>query len=139
LRAKEFCIKAAGAKQSPRRLLVMGVSQRGRLFRTYLEAGRAHLSPRGGGAHSFQNGEAFINNGGQKDYGGQKGPQIEVLLPGTYRINLNLFDIQIAPAAVVEANKIGLVTRWTGSRCRSGNTWPPPSRATTITRTARRF
>ncbi|RNC67992.1 MAG: hypothetical protein ED859_11785 [Desulfuromonadales bacterium] len=57
---------------------------------------------------NFENGEAFLKNGGQK------GPQIDVLLPGTYRINLNLFQIQIAPAAVVEANKIGLVTALDG-------------------------
>jgi len=56
------------------------------------------------GHNSFQSGEDFIRNGGQK------GPQIDVLLPGTYRINLNLFQVQIAPAAVVEANKVGLVT-----------------------------
>lgn len=57
---------------------------------------------------NFENGEAFLKNGGQK------GPQIDVLLPGTYRINLNLFAIQVAPAVVVEANKIGLVTALDG-------------------------
>ena len=57
---------------------------------------------------NYENGEAFLKNGGQK------GPQIDVLLPGTYRINLNLFNIQIAPAAVIEANKIGLVTALDG-------------------------
>src|SRR5512138_434201 len=57
---------------------------------------------------NYENGEAFLKNGGQK------GPQIDVLLPGTYRINLNLFQIQIAPAVVVEANKIGLVTALDG-------------------------
>ena len=60
------------------------------------------------GHSNYENGEAFLKNGGQK------GPQIDVLLPGTYRINLNLFNIQIAPAAVVEANKIGLVTALDG-------------------------
>jgi uncharacterized membrane protein YqiK len=60
------------------------------------------------GHSNFENGEAFLKNGGQK------GPQIDVLLPGTYRINLNLFSIQIAPAVVIEANKIGLVTALDG-------------------------
>jgi regulator of protease activity HflC (stomatin/prohibitin superfamily) len=60
------------------------------------------------GHSNYENGEAFLKNGGQK------GPQIDVLLPGTYRINLNLFSIQVAPAAVVEANKIGLVTALDG-------------------------
>lgn len=60
-------------------------------------------------SHSnYENGEAFLKNGGQK------GPQIDVLLPGTYRINLNLFQIQIAPAVVIDANKIGLVTALDG-------------------------
>jgi uncharacterized membrane protein YqiK len=60
------------------------------------------------GHSNFENGEAFLKNGGQK------GPQINVLLPGTYRINLNLFQIQIAPAVVIEANKVGLVTALDG-------------------------
>jgi regulator of protease activity HflC (stomatin/prohibitin superfamily) len=57
---------------------------------------------------NFENGEAFLKNSGQK------GPQIDVLLPGTYRINLNLFKIQVAPAVIVEANKIGLITALDG-------------------------
>src|SRR5512133_2532000 len=60
------------------------------------------------GHSNYENGEAFLKNAGQK------GPQIDVLLPGTYRINLNLFQVQIAPAAVIEANKIGLVTALDG-------------------------
>ncbi len=60
------------------------------------------------GHSNYETGEAFLKNGGQK------GPQIDVLLPGTYRINLNLFNVQIAPAAVVEANKVGLVTALDG-------------------------
>lgn len=60
------------------------------------------------GHSNYENGEAFLKNGGQK------GPQIDVLLPGTYRINLNLFQIQIAPAVVIEANKVGLVTALDG-------------------------
>lgn len=60
------------------------------------------------GHSNFENGEAFLKNGGQK------GPQIDILLPGTYRINLNLFKVQIAPAVVVEANKVGLVTALDG-------------------------
>jgi regulator of protease activity HflC (stomatin/prohibitin superfamily) len=60
------------------------------------------------GHSNYESGDAFLKNGGQK------GPQIEVLLPGTYRINLNLFNIQVAPAVVVEANKIGLVTALDG-------------------------
>ena len=65
----------------------------------------AHSVP---GHSNFEDGEAFLRNGGQK------GPQIDILLPGTYRINLNLFQIQIAPAVVIEANNIGLVTALDG-------------------------
>ena len=54
------------------------------------------------GHNSLQSGEDIITNGGQK------GTQIDVLLPGTYRINLNLFRIQIAPATIIEANQVGL-------------------------------
>ncbi len=60
------------------------------------------------GHSNYENGDAFLKNGGQK------GPQIDILLPGTYRINLNLFKVQIAPAVVIEANKVGLVTALDG-------------------------
>ena len=61
------------------------------------------------GHHNFEDGEKFLANGGQK------GPQIDILLPGTYRINLNLFQVTSAPAAVVESAKVGLVTAKDGS------------------------
>jgi uncharacterized membrane protein YqiK len=60
------------------------------------------------GPNSFQNGQAFLKSGGQK------GPQIEILLPGTYRINTDLFHIQIQSATVVPATKIGQVTALDG-------------------------
>jgi regulator of protease activity HflC (stomatin/prohibitin superfamily) len=56
------------------------------------------------GHQAFQDGEAFIENGGQL------GPQIEVMLPGRYRVNTDLFNVEIGPAAVVQANQVGLVT-----------------------------
>jgi regulator of protease activity HflC (stomatin/prohibitin superfamily) len=56
------------------------------------------------GHQAFQDGEAFIQNDGQL------GPQIEVMLPGRYRVNTDLFSIEIGPAAVVHANQVGLVT-----------------------------
>jgi regulator of protease activity HflC (stomatin/prohibitin superfamily) len=60
------------------------------------------------GHSTFENGQAFINNHGQK------GPQIEVLLPGTYRINTDLFHLEIQDATVIPAGKIGLVTSLDG-------------------------
>ena len=59
--------------------------------------------------HNFEDGEKFLANGGQK------GPQIEILLPGTYRINLNLFQVSPEPAAVVDSAKVGLVTAKDGN------------------------
>ena len=52
----------------------------------------------------FQDGEAFLVSTGQR------GPQIEVLLPGRYRINTDLFNVEIRPATIVQANEVGLVT-----------------------------
>ncbi len=53
--------------------------------------------------HNFEAGEKFLANGGQK------GPQIDILLPGTYRINTHLFQVATEPAAVIESAKVGLV------------------------------
>jgi uncharacterized membrane protein YqiK len=64
---------------------------------------------------NFQDAEQFIATGGQK------GPQVEILTPGTYRILTNsiaieenttkpgLFTVQLAPASVINENMIGLV------------------------------
>lgn len=52
----------------------------------------------------FQDGAQFLANGGQR------GPQIDVILPGSYRINSDLFNIGVQPAITVPANKVGLVT-----------------------------
>lgn len=60
------------------------------------------------GHSNFENGEIFLKNGGQK------GPQSEILLPGTYRINQDLFKIEIKNATIIPANKIGLVTALDG-------------------------
>jgi|CXWL01.1.fsa_nt_gi uncharacterized membrane protein YqiK len=56
------------------------------------------------GHQAFQDGEAFVSGGGQR------GPQIECMLPGRYRINSDLFQVEIQPATVVQANQVGLVT-----------------------------
>ena len=60
------------------------------------------------GHSNFENGEIFLNNGGQK------GPQIDILLPGTYRVNTDLFHIEIFDATVVPAGKVGLITALDG-------------------------
>ena len=43
------------------------------------------------GHNAFQDGESFLKNGGEK------GPQIEILPPGTYRINPVLFKVKKIP------------------------------------------
>ena len=68
------------------------------------------------GHHNFQDAELFIARGGQK------GPQVEILTPGTYRIltqsvsieNQNeyrpgLFTVRLYDATVINENQIGLV------------------------------
>jgi uncharacterized membrane protein YqiK len=50
---------------------------------------------------AFQNARAFLERGGER------GPQINVMTPGTYRINTSLFDVDIVPAFEVPQNKIG--------------------------------
>jgi len=60
------------------------------------------------GHSNFENGQAFLEKGGQK------GPQIDILRPGTYRINLNLFKVEIHDATVVPPGMIGLVTALDG-------------------------
>jgi len=54
--------------------------------------------------NSFQDAEAFL------DGGGFKGPQVEILRPGRYRINAMAFNVRINPATVVQSDKVGLIT-----------------------------
>ena len=52
----------------------------------------------------FQDGQAFLESGGQK------GPQIDILLPGTYRLNTKLFEVTLMNATTIPVKEIGLVT-----------------------------
>lgn len=71
---------------------------------------------------NFQDAEAFIYNGGQK------GPQVEILTPGTYRIHTmstsaenqsdtmaGLFDVRFFDATMITENQIGLVEALDGA------------------------
>jgi len=53
---------------------------------------------------NFQNGQCFLADGGEK------GPQIDVLLPGRYRINTKLFRVQEWPGTIVPTKNVGIVT-----------------------------
>lgn len=72
-----------------------------------IPAGRL-LAKKVAGHSAFENGEMFLNNKGQK------GPQIEILLPGTYRINTDLFHVEMQDATIIPANKVGLITALDG-------------------------
>jgi uncharacterized membrane protein YqiK len=56
------------------------------------------------GVSIFENGELFLKNHGQK------GPQAQILLPGTYRINTDLIKVEVYPATIIPTGKVGLVT-----------------------------
>jgi uncharacterized membrane protein YqiK len=88
---------------------------------TQLEAGRLHGSAIEG-HKNFQDAEAFIKNGGQK------GPQVETLTPGTYRIHTDsfvndnanerrpgLFTVRLFDATMISENQIGLVEALDGA------------------------
>lgn len=53
---------------------------------------------------SYQDARAFLKAGGER------GPQIAVVPPGTYRINPSLFKVELTPVIEVPSSKIGIVT-----------------------------
>ena len=53
---------------------------------------------------SFQDAQAFMTGGGER------GPQMAIIAPGTYRINPLLFSVQLADAVDIPENKVGIVT-----------------------------
>jgi uncharacterized membrane protein YqiK len=63
---------------------------------------------------SFQNARAFLQNGGQR------GPQITVIPPGTYRINTALFTVTSAPVLEIRDNKVGIITTKEGRSLPTG-------------------
>ncbi|HEX8772037.1 MAG TPA: SPFH domain-containing protein [Pyrinomonadaceae bacterium] len=86
-----------------------------------LDAGRLHGKAIEG-HRNYQDAEQFIASGGQK------GPQVEILTPGTYRILTNsagvdggndvkpgLFTIRLFDATVISENAIGLVEALDGA------------------------
>jgi uncharacterized membrane protein YqiK len=63
---------------------------------------------------SFQNARKFLENHGQR------GPQTDVIPPGTYRINSLLFRASIADAAVIPTGKLGVIEAKDGAPLPSG-------------------
>jgi uncharacterized membrane protein YqiK len=64
--------------------------------------------------NSFQDASAFLRTGGQR------GPQISVITPGTYRINTGLFSVTLTDALEVPDNKVGVVTTKDGAPLPTG-------------------
>lgn len=64
---------------------------------------------------AFQNARAFI------EHGGERGPQIGIIPPGTYRINTNLFQIGVAKAIDIDDNMVGIVTTKEGQPLQAGD------------------
>ena len=52
---------------------------------------------------NFEDGEAFLNKGGEK------GPQTSILFPGKYRINTALFKVEIKDTIAIPDKKVGIV------------------------------
>lgn len=66
--------------------------------------GMGQLLARSAAGHdNFQKAEIFLKNGGQK------GPQIDFLRPGTYNIFADMFHVELADALNIAENQIGVV------------------------------
>ena len=63
---------------------------------------------------SFQDASAFMKGGGER------GPQMALIAPGTYRINPLLFSVQTMDAIDIPDNKVGIVTTRDGSALPKG-------------------
>lgn len=64
--------------------------------------------------NSFQDARAFLNNGGER------GTQITVIPPGTYRINTALFTVTQEKVLDIPDNMVGVVTTKEGRPLRTG-------------------
>ena len=62
---------------------------------------------------SFQSARAFLTNG-------ERGPQITVIPPGTYRINTALFTVDLMPVLDIPDNQVGIVTTKEGTPLPTG-------------------
>lgn len=63
----------------------------------------------------FQRADVFLKNGGQK------GPQIDFLRPGTYNINTEVFKVEIHDAIRIGENEIGIVEARDGEQMDSSD------------------
>ncbi len=73
-------------------------------------------------SNQFQDAEMFFANHGEK------GPQVGILRPGTYRINSRLFNITKAPAVKIDENTIGIAVAKDGIPLPTGYVIAPKAR-----------
>ncbi len=67
------------------------------------------------GHENFQKAEVFLKKGGQK------GPQVEILRPGTYNIHTGIFKVEIRDAIAVKEGQIGCVEALGGAPMHHGD------------------
>ncbi len=77
-----------------------------------LPSGR--IIAKGVDCESYQDVKAFFEGGGER------GPQMKLVPPGTYRINPVLFDVQFADVIDIPDNKVGIVTTSEGRALATG-------------------
>lgn len=65
--------------------------------------------------NAFQDARTFLSKGGQR------GPQIAIITPGTYRINTSLFTVTPYPATEIDDNMVGVVTTKDGASLVTGD------------------
>src|SRR5262245_22087815 len=64
---------------------------------------------------SFQDARKFLTGGGER------GPQITIIPPGTYRINRRVFEIDFKDVLEIEDNMVGVVTTREGKALATGD------------------
>jgi len=64
---------------------------------------------------SFQDTRAFLEGGGER------GPQITIIPPGTYRINTAVFDVTVQPVTEIPDNMVGVITTKDGKPLATGD------------------
>jgi uncharacterized membrane protein YqiK len=74
-----------------------------------------HILGRKVDCDTFQDARKFLAGGGQR------GPQITVIPPGTYRINTALFEVALAPVTDIADNMVGVITTREGFPLPGGN------------------
>lgn len=64
---------------------------------------------------AFQDARKFLSGDGQR------GPQISIITPGTYRINTQVFQVDLKDATQISDGKVGIVTTLEGEPLNTGN------------------